>query len=56
MIREFEQLMTESQKQDKEWFPNFIIVRKPLTEGASNGDSQNEWKGMLREVQKGVKK
>ena len=43
--------MTEIQKQDKEWFPNFLIVRKPLSEeGASDGDPQNEWKGMLREV------
>jgi gas vesicle protein len=32
-------------------------VRKPLLEGRdASGDSQNEWKGMLREMQKGVKK
>ena len=39
-------------------FMNFIIVRKPILENgdAQGGDQQNEWKGMLREVQKGVKK
>jgi hypothetical protein len=50
--------MTETEKQNEVWFPNFIIVRKPILEGgdAQGSDPQNEWKGMLREVQKGVKK
>ncbi len=58
MIREYESIMTETEKQNEVWFPNFIIVRKPISEGgdAQGGDPQNEWKGMLREVQKGVKK
>ncbi len=58
MIREFESTISESQKLNEEWFPNFIVVRKPLSSGSDSqsGDSQNEWKGMLREIQKGVKK
>ena len=58
MIREYESIMTETEKQNEIWFPNFIIVRKPISEGgdAQGNDPQNEWKGMLREVQKGVKK
>ena len=57
MIREYEQLLSDNEKENKDWFPNFLVVRKPVSEGGSNGDStQNEWKGMLREVEKGVKK
>ena len=58
MIREYESIMTEIEKQNEVWFPNFIIVRKPISEGgdAQGGDPKNEWTGMLREVQKGVKK
>jgi hypothetical protein len=50
--------MSENEKRNDVWFPNFIILRKPFLEGrdAQGGDPQNEWKGMLREVQKGVKK
>ncbi len=60
MIREYESIMSDKQKlaYKETWFPNYIIVCKPQSEGrdAQSGDSQNEWKGMLREVQKGVKK
>jgi hypothetical protein len=55
MIREHESTMT---CKFSNWFPNFIIVRKPFIEnkdGSSDG-SQNEWKGILREMQRGVKK
>ncbi len=50
--------MSKTEKENEVWFPNFLIVRKPLLEGrdAQGNDSQNEWKGMLREVKKGVKK
>ena len=33
MIREYESIMSETEKQNNVWFPNFLIVRKPLSEG-----------------------
>ena len=33
MIREYESLMSETEKQNEVWFPNFLVVRKPLSEG-----------------------
>jgi hypothetical protein len=33
MIREYESIMSESEKSNDVWFPNFLIVRKPLLEG-----------------------
>ncbi len=57
LIRERESLMSEIEYNNKEWFPNFIILCKPLSEG-SNGDSgniENEWNGILREMEKVVK-
>jgi hypothetical protein len=51
MIREYELI-------GPIFHPNFIVVRKPFCDNkdGSSGDSQNEWKGILRETQKGVKK
>jgi hypothetical protein len=33
MIREYESIMNEAEKQNEVWFPNYLIVRKPLSEG-----------------------
>ncbi len=33
MIREYESILSETEKQNKVWFPNYLIVRKPLSEG-----------------------
>jgi hypothetical protein len=33
MIREYESIMSEKKKQNEVWFPNFLIVRKPISEG-----------------------
>jgi hypothetical protein len=59
LILERESLMDKTDLQNKEWFPNFIIVRKPFIDGmdgSQSGESQGEWQGMLREIQKGVKR
>ena len=56
MIRDHESTILNFKS--SKWFPNFIIVRKPFIDnkdGSSDG-SQNEWKGVLREIQRGVKK
>ncbi len=58
MIRERESLMSEDDHKNKDWFPNYIILCKPLSEGA-NKESENtdaEWSGMLREVERVVKR
>lgn len=50
MIMEREQLMDKADLERREWFPNFIIVRKPLGDGADashSGESQGEWQGLL---------
>jgi hypothetical protein len=57
MIRERESIMSERDCKNKEWFPNYIILCKPISEG-SNGDSgnnENEWNGIVREIEKVVK-
>jgi hypothetical protein len=56
MIREYESIMMNFNR--SKWFPNFIIVRNSFIDskdGSSDG-SLNEWKGILREMQRGVKK
>ena len=57
MIRERESIMSEDEVQNKEWFPNFIILCKPISEGsdADGGNMDNEWNGVLREIEKVVK-
>jgi hypothetical protein len=53
---ERESLMSDADLKRNEWFPNFIIVRKPDgADGFQYGESQGEWRGMIREIQKGVK-
>lgn len=52
MIRERESRMTAGDFANKEWFPRFIVVCKPITE--SNGEVENEWNGVLREMERVV--
>ena len=59
MIMEREQLMDRADLERREWFPNFIIVRKAVGDGADasqSGESQGEWQGLIREIQRGVKR
>lgn len=58
MIRERESIMSDNDYKNKEWFPNFLIYCKPISED-SNFDSDNmdsEWNGIIRQMQKLVKK
>ena len=58
MIREYESIMSQQEYQNKDWFPNFIILCKPQTEGRNydGGEMENEWNGLLKEIEKGVKR
>jgi hypothetical protein len=58
MIRERESMMSENDFKNKEWFPNYIILCKPISESsnANNGNTDNEWNGVLREMEKIVKR
>ena len=58
MIRERESIMTEKDYKNKEWFPNFIILCKPISDGSNvdSGNMDNEWNGVLREIEKVVKR
>ena len=42
---------------NKDWFPNFIILCKPVSDGsdADGGNMDSEWNGVLREIEKVVK-
>ena len=57
MIRERESLMSENDF-NKDWFPNFIILCKPNSTGsdADSGNTENEWNGVLKEMEKVVKR
>jgi hypothetical protein len=58
MIREYESIMSQQEYENKDWFPNFIILCKPLSEGRNSdgGEMDNEWSGLLKEIEKGVKR
>jgi hypothetical protein len=58
MIRERESLMSDDDFKNKEWFPNFIILCKPNSTGsdADSGNSENEWNGVLKEMEKVIKR
>ncbi len=59
MIKERESVMQGTDLVNEQWFPNYIVVRKPLTDGGrevQNADAGNEWKGMINQMQKGVKR
>jgi hypothetical protein len=57
MIKERESIMSQDEFQNKDWFPNYIILCKPLSEGRNSdgGEVDNEWNGLLKEIEKGVK-
>ena len=48
--------MNEAELMDSEWFPSFIVMRKPQTDSDNAQNGAGEWQGLLREVQKGVKR
>jgi hypothetical protein len=58
MIREYESIMSHQEYENNDWFPSFIIFCKPLSEGRNSdgGEIDNEWNGLLNEIEKGVKK
>ena len=58
MIRERESIMSENDYKNKEFFPNYIILCKPISEGSNldSGNTDNEWNGILREMEKVVKR
>ena len=56
MISEREWLMSSEQLARKEWFPNYLIVRKPVQSGSGfAGALIGEWQGILREIQKSLR-
>ncbi len=58
MIRERESMMSQEEYLKEDWFPNYIILCKPLSEGRNSDgeDMENEWNGLLKEIEKGVKR
>ena len=52
MIRERESIMTHDDYKNNNWFPNYIILCKPISEdsNADSGNSENEWNGLLKEL------
>ena len=58
MIRERESLMSEKDFKKKDLFPNLIILCKPNSTGsdADSGNMENEWNGVLKEMEKVVKR
>ena len=58
MIRERESLMPDNDFKKKNWFPNFIVLCKPNSEesNADSGNIENEWNGVLKEMEKVVKR
>ena len=57
MIRERESIMSEKELMNKDWFPRYIILCKPISESRNmeSGNIENEWNGILREIEKVVK-
>jgi hypothetical protein len=58
MISERESIMSKNNFKNKEWFPNYIVLCKPISEGsnADSGNMENEWNGVVREMEKVVKR
>ena len=54
MIKERESLMTLEDFTNHRYFPNFILLCKPVIEGKDQGtgEMENEWKGIANEIQK----
>ena len=50
MIRERESIMSQKEYGNKDWFPKFIILCKPISEGnEDSGNMENEWNGIVKE-------
>ncbi len=50
--------MSRSDFEKNDWFPNFIILCKPVSEASNSeesGNMENEWNGVLREMEKVIK-
>ncbi len=58
MIRERESLMSKKELKNENLFPNFLIFCKPISEDSSadSGNMENEWNGILKEMEKVVKR
>jgi hypothetical protein len=58
MISERESIMSKNNFKNKEWFPNYIVLCKPISEGsnADSGNMENDWNGVVREMEKVVKR
>jgi hypothetical protein len=58
MIRERESMMLESDFKKEEWFPNFLILCKPISEdsNADSGNMENEWNGVIKQMEKVLKR
>ncbi len=58
MIMERESIMSEKEYRNREWFPNFIILCKPKFDGNNieSGNTENEWNGLLKELEKVIKR
>ena len=58
MIKELESIMTNDELDNEKWFPDYIVVCKPLTEGRDShtGEMGDEWNGLLKEIEKSVKR
>jgi hypothetical protein len=57
MIRERESMMLERDF-NEDWFPNFLILCKPISEdsNADSGNMENEWNGVIRQMEKVLKR
>ena len=58
MIRERESILSENDFKNKEWFPNYLILCKPNSEDSNtdSGNMENEWNGVIKEIEKVVKR
>jgi hypothetical protein len=51
MIRERESIMAKNDFKKRDWFPNFLILCKPISEGNENtGNMEDEWNGIIKEM------
>jgi hypothetical protein len=51
MIRERESMMSEDDFKNENFFPNFIILCKPISERNEDaGNMENEWNGIIKEI------
>ena len=53
MIRERESIMSQEELANPLWFPNFIVLRRPVSSG--NGDGA-QWQGFVKEIKVGYER